>query len=514
MQETNEIDGWGGGVSDVETLPVRSVDAELELADASTRHARGRRSDRDSLSASVMRVLRMDSLRRRSLALADALAIVVAYTAIRTLTPAGISLDGELVLVLAIPLWIVLNKVFGLYDRDPHVIRRSTLDELPGIAQSVALGSVALFLIWPAAPSIAFTRFQTLKFALLAVALTAALRMTTRALVARSLPPERCLIVGSGPVADLVAQRLRGSLGEHVKLVGFVDEAPRDDYGDPESGILGSVSELEHVCAKLAIDRVVIAFANVSDEELLNAVQAAQRVGIKVSVVPRLFESVGTAIEVDQIGGVTLHGLHGLSRTTSSMRLKRAMDLIGAGAGLLIISPLLIAIAVAIKLTSPGPVIFSQKRIGRLGRSFRIHKFRTMQRDAEQLKPTLAHLNEASGPMFKIANDPRITRVGRFMRRYSLDELPQLWNVVRGDMSLVGPRPLVPSESEQIIGRHRARLGVAPGLTGHWQVAGRTTIPFDEMVKLDYLFVSEWSLWNDVKLLIRTAPVVLRGDGQ
>jgi lipopolysaccharide/colanic/teichoic acid biosynthesis glycosyltransferase len=141
-------------------------------------------------------------------------------------------------------------------------------------------------------------------------------------------------------------------------------------------------------------------------------------------------------------------------------------------------------------------------------------KFRTMRDGADELKEELRHLNEADGPMFKIADDPRLTPVGGFLRRYSLDELPQLWNVLRGEMSLVGPRPLVPDESEHVLGRHRARLDLMPGVTGPWQVMGRTAIPFAEMVKLDYLYVAEWSLWNDVKLLLRTIQVVLEGSGR
>ncbi len=211
---------------------------------------------------------------------------------------------------------------------------------------------------------------------------------------------------------------------------------------------------------------------------------------------------------------MTLLGVRGLSRTRSSLGLKRSLDLVGAIAGLLVLTPLFIAVALAIKATSRGPVLFSQERIGRGNRPFRLYKFRTMSAGADDLKPQLLHLNESDGPMFKIANDPRVTRVGRLLRRTSVDELPQLWNVLKGEMSLVGPRPLVPFEDDHVVGRHRERLNLTPGLTGPWQVLGRTRIPFEEMVKLDYLYVSEWSLWNDIKLLLRTVPVIVFAGGQ
>jgi lipopolysaccharide/colanic/teichoic acid biosynthesis glycosyltransferase len=230
--------------------------------------------------------------------------------------------------------------------------------------------------------------------------------------------------------------------------------------------------------------------------------------------VPRLFEVIGHQVEVDQLEGMTLLGLRGFGRTRSSLALKRAIDVAGALTGLLLLLPLLAIIAVLVRLTSRGPILFVQSRVGRANQEFSMLKFRTMVDGAHYMKPALAHLNESDGPMFKIADDPRITPVGRFLRRTSFDELPQLINVLKGDMSLVGPRPLVPSEDVHVLGRHRERLSLTPGLTGPWQVLGRTAIPFAEMIKLDYLYVAEWSLWNDLKLLLRTAPVILQRSGR
>jgi exopolysaccharide biosynthesis polyprenyl glycosylphosphotransferase len=202
-----------------------------------------------------------------------------------------------------------------------------------------------------------------------------------------------------------------------------------------------------------------------------------------------------------------------LSRSVRTV--KRAIDLVASALGLLVLTPLLAAIAVAIKLDTPGPIFFRQRRHGRGGSEFEIVKFRTMVADAEAQRQAMAHLNEmeGAGPLFKMASDPRVTKVGAFLRKTSLDELPQLWNVLRGEMSLVGPRPFVVHESEQITGWAGRRLDTTPGITGLWQVLGRNDIPFAEMVKLDYVYVTNWSLWWDIKILLRTIPTVLARRG-
>jgi exopolysaccharide biosynthesis polyprenyl glycosylphosphotransferase len=300
-----------------------------------------------------------------------------------------------------------------------------------------------------------------------------------------------------------------------VDLVGFVDAS--DPEGPFETGDhadhIGDLERFDELCREYCVERVVIAFSSISHEKLIEVIRKSKELDLKITVVPRLFEVIGHSVEVDQLEGMTLLGLRGLSRTRSSLGLKRAIDVAGGAFGLLLLLPLLLLVALAVKLTSRGPVLYAQERIGRGNQRFRILKFRTMEVGADALKRELAHLNEAEGPMFKIAEDPRITTVGRFLRRTSIDELPQLINVVRGQMSLVGPRPLVPDEDEAVIGYHRERLDLTPGLTGPWQVLGRTAIPFEEMVKLDYLYVAEWSLWNDLKLLLRTLPVVVGRSG-
>jgi len=231
-----------------------------------------------------------------------------------------------------------------------------------------------------------------------------------------------------------------------------------------------------------------------------------------VSVLPRLFEVVGSSVDFDDVEGTVLLGVHQYGLSRSSEALKRAVDVIGASVLIVALLPLLAMIALAIKLTSPGPALFRQRRIGMRDGQFEIVKFRTMVVDAEQRKAALRDFNEADG-LFKIAEDPRITRVGRLLRKTSLDELPQLLNVLKGEMSLVGPRPLVADEDRRVEGRHRRRLQVRPGMTGVWQVFGSSRIPLSEMVKMDYLYGANWSLWLDVKILLRTVPFVLSRRG-
>jgi lipopolysaccharide/colanic/teichoic acid biosynthesis glycosyltransferase len=226
---------------------------------------------------------------------------------------------------------------------------------------------------------------------------------------------------------------------------------------------------------------------------------------------------VGSSIELDGgmygLPGTQAMGVRRPDLTRSAMRVKRALDLLGASLGLLALAPLIGVIAAAIRLDGRGPVLFRQWRVGRHGRRFRMLKFRTMVPEADALKDLLRHRNEAQGGLFKIAEDPRVTRVGRFLRRSALDELPQLLNVLRGEMSLVGPRPLVVDEDRRIVGWRRWRLDLMPGMTGPWQILGPARAPLGEMVAIDYRYVANWSLWTDIKILLRTVPHVLGRRG-
>src|SRR3989442_5553774 len=212
------------------------------------------------------------------------------------------------------------------------------------------------------------------------------------------------------------------------------------------------------------------------------------------------------------MGVLTLVGVRSFGLTSSSSAIKRMFDIAASALMLFLLTPLMVLISLIIKLDSRGPALFHQTRIGQGGRPFQMIKFRTMVQGADARKPELASLNETDG-LFKISEDPRVTRAGRLLRRTALDELPQFWNVLRGDMSIVGPRPLVVDEDERIVGWHRGRLQLMPGMTGHWQGLGAGRIPLEEMMTIDYLYIANWSLWADIKIICRTVPYVLGRRG-
>jgi exopolysaccharide biosynthesis polyprenyl glycosylphosphotransferase len=234
---------------------------------------------------------------------------------------------------------------------------------------------------------------------------------------------------------------------------------------------------------------------------------------VRARVVPDLFQLSLTHVDFDDIGGIPLMGLREARIPRAGRFIKRALDFVLALLGLLVSAPLSLLVALAVKLDSPGPAIFKQQRVGEGGRPFYIHKFRSMRDGAEEQQEELRSRNEASGPLFKIKADPRVTRLGPFLRRRSLDEIPQLWNVLRGEMSIVGPRPGLPSEVAQYQAWHRQRLEVPPGITGLWQVSGRSDLSFDEMCLLDIYYIENWSLGLDLTIMLRTIPRVLFGEG-
>jgi exopolysaccharide biosynthesis polyprenyl glycosylphosphotransferase len=323
-------------------------------------------------------------------------------------------------------------------------------------------------------------------------------------------PPERCLLIGDSLTCGRMEEKLASRNALHAEVIAHIPLS--DVLPDAEVSNGAGHRDLQPLVSRLQVDRIILMPERADGDEVLDLIRAASLVDVKVSVLPRLFEVVGSSVEFDDVDGVTLLSVRRLRLSRSSQVLKRAFDLGGAFTASLLLAPAMVLIALAIKLDSSGPVLFRQRRVGQHGETFEMFKFRTMVREAEQRKDDLRHLNEANG-LFKILNDPRITRIGGLLRRTSLDELPQLWNVIRGDMSLVGPRPLVLEEDSRIAGWQRRRLDLTPGMTGHWQILGSARIPLDEMVKLDYLYVTNWSLWLDVKILLRTVPYVIARRG-
>jgi len=273
-----------------------------------------------------------------------------------------------------------------------------------------------------------------------------------------------------------------------------------------------STTVMHRLIDELDVHRVIIEPSEELPQTTLDFVREAKSGGVRVSLLPRILEVVGSTIEVDDVNGLTLLGVRRFGLSRSSRLIKRSFDAVGSAVGLTVLSPILLVIAILIKLDTRGTVIFRQTRIGRDGGAFEMWKFRTMVSDADELKSSLVVCGDPEMGLFKIPDDPRVTRVGRWLRRASLDELPQLVNVLRGEMSLVGPRPLVADEDMRITGRDRARLQLTPGMTGHWQIQGGR-VPLAEMIKLDYLYVAGWSLWCDIKILLRTVSHVFARRG-
>jgi len=455
-------------------------------------------------------VLRRDARYRRALAAAD---VVSAATAVVL----GVAVLGDdrltLSLLAALPLVALVSKAIGLYDRDDTLLRKTTLDEVPAIFQVATLYAFLLALLEGAVVEGNLSQRQLVVLWVLLFLLMSLGRVAARRTVSRLTTPERCVVIGGALPAKALETKLKLSPSVKATVVGRVAVTKHDVTGAAPP-VLGGLDTLASVLAEHRIHRVVVA-PDVSDSEerILDIIRRTKLLGYRVSVLPRLFEVVGTSVAVDDVDGLTLLGLRRYGLTKSSGFLKRSMDIVGSVTGLVLLSPLLLAIAAAIKLTSAGPVLFRQPRIGRSGRRFELVKFRTMVDGADALKPALVELNEAGDGLFKIADDPRITAVGRRLRRTCLDELPQLLNVLRGEMSLVGPRPLVPDEDRRIEGWGRDRLLLKPGMTGHWQIFGSSRIPLREMVKIDYLYAANWSLWLDSKILLRTLPYAFRRHG-
>jgi exopolysaccharide biosynthesis polyprenyl glycosylphosphotransferase len=469
-----------------------------------------RRDDGRSIREGVRpaTVLTRDARFRRTLALADvvagAVAILAAMAAGGT-TPRWTILGG-------IPLVVLASKLGGLYDRDEHVVRKTTLDEAPALFQTATVCTLVLFLAGDLVVSGGLERGQTVTFWIVLLAGLLCFRAVARWMVIRGTPSERCLVLGDRNAAERINEKFSLSHSMKAELVGRVRMTgdPRERGEPPE---LGPIGDLDYILRTYAIDRVIIAPSARDSDETLDTIRLVKALGVKVSVLPRLFEVVGSSVEFDDCDGITLLGVRRYGLSKSSFLVKRSFDVVGAASGLLLVAPLFLMTALAIKLTSRGPVFFRQQRIGRAGEQFAMFKFRTMYDGADAHKDSLRELNEARG-FFKISNDPRVTTVGRLLRRCQLDELPQLINVLRGEMSLVGPRPLIAEEDSRIEGFNRRRLDVLPGMTGVWQVLGSSTrVPLQEMVKVDYIYGANWSLWLDIKILLRTVPLILLRRG-
>lgn len=476
------------------------------------------RRERRSSGVVALEHGRRDYLLRRMLALADLMAVLVALgVAAQIASPSRA--DGLTYLfwgLPTLPIWLVIFKAYGLYDRDVKRVSHMTIDDLPWVFHAIAIGSVLMWGWYASLPIGKLVFADVLVFALVAMAGLLFGRWLVRALSSRALGAERVAMLGEGKSLQTLVGKISNHPEYGLAVVGTID-GPGTFESDPDAEPpslrpLGQLEDLAEISATHGLERLVISHTSLEEGVLLDALRRCKELSLKVSVIPQMFDVMGPTVEIDDVEGVTLLGINPPVLSRSSRFLKRSTDVVGAATALFVLSPLLIGIALAIRVTSPGPVLFWQWRVGQGGRRFRVAKFRTMVVDAEARREDL--LDQSADPNWlDIADDPRITPVGRLLRLASLDELPQFWNVLKGEMSLVGPRPLIEDEDRRVEGWGRSRLDLTPGITGVWQVLGRTNIPFEEMVKLDYLYVTNWSPWNDIRLIVHTLPAVVRRRG-
>jgi exopolysaccharide biosynthesis polyprenyl glycosylphosphotransferase len=419
-----------------------------------------------------------------------------------------------MVVLLTVVLLLVMRRE-GAYNSSPP---RSFFDEFYAIINATTTAIMLLIVIVFFTSGFFYSRMIFLYAGLLMICLLTLLRMVRGLVLTRlrqaGIGVDRVLIVGAGEVGRTVMRNLMAQPELGYRVIGFMDDDEEKGTVDigPFKG-LGALENLERVIREEGIDQVIIALPWQSHRKITRLMTVCDRSGVRSRVVPDLFQLSLGGIDVEAINGIPLISVKQTSLTGLNLAVKRAFDLVLTGAGTVLLAPVLLATAVAIRLDTPGPILFKQERAGRGGNSFLLYKFRSMHENAELLQDKLQERNEASGPLFKIKDDPRRTKVGRFIRQTSIDELPQLLNVLKGEMSLVGPRPGLPKEVALYQDWHRKRLEVLPGITGLWQVSGRSDLSFDEMVMLDIYYAENWSIGLDMRILLRTVPQVLFGDG-
>lgn len=413
--------------------------------------------------------------------------------------------------------WVLVLAACGIYR--PGRLW-SLKQEMALVARAVLLFALVILAFLTALKIYDVSRLLLLLAFLLQAGLTMLSRVTIRSALGRwraaGANQRHVLIIGAGERGREFARELARNPELGIRVIGFLDDDPeKKDHEYAGVPILGGLSDLPEILTEWVVDEVVVALPFDAFDRIRQVVAACEAQGKNVHLMADTLETRVARSRLTELNGLPLLSLVSGPDAPVALTLKRVIDVVGAAALLVLASPVMLAVAVAVKLTSPGPVLFRQQRVGLNGRLFTLYKFRSMVADAEARLAEVCHLNEMSGPVFKVQNDPRITPVGRWLRRTSLDELPQLWNVVKGDMSLVGPRPPLPNEVRIYNGDYRRRLSMRPGLTCLWQVNGRNDIAdFDDWVQLDLEYINRWNLWMDAKILARTVPEVLGMRGR
>ncbi|MCS7246584.1 MAG: undecaprenyl-phosphate glucose phosphotransferase [Thermomicrobium sp.] len=421
---------------------------------------------------------------------------------------------------LFVSLTLLVFTLRGLY-RLPRWT--SFLDEASIIASGVTTG-MALVILYSFLSRFSPSRLIFIYAWILAIAFLVTQRLVGRWIRAwlwtHERGVDRVVIIGSGPAARRIMQYLYNHPRLGYRVLGYIDLVPPDETlalgterGVVQPPFLGTLDEAVALFRATQVDEVIVALPPAHHDRVLEIVEQCRELDIAFSLVPDLFELALDRVQISEVAGLPLIGIKESALQGWNWWIKRTMDLLIASTVLVLTAPLMLLIAIAIKLDSPGPVLFRQTRIGKGGKPFTLYKFRSMVDGAHKQQEALRRSTGRSALLFKLRDDPRVTRVGRILRRTSLDELPQFFNVLKGEMSVVGPRPPVPEEVAEYQSWHLQRLLVTPGLTGLWQVNGRSDLSFDEMVRLDLYYVENWSPWLDLKVMLRTVPVVLTGRG-
>jgi exopolysaccharide biosynthesis polyprenyl glycosylphosphotransferase len=415
------------------------------------------------------------------------------------------------VLLVFTVLTVLMSNTHGLYE---VVQRRSAVDEAVCLVQSTAIAALLLTALLYFAKATQVSRLTVGCTAVLALLALLIWRLVKRNIVYRQMIRgygcRNVLVYGAGQTGREFSQYLNRNPQLGYKVCGFLDDR-KEQYG--RSGVLGSVADFRAVAMEHFVDEIVITTA-MSNEAIQEIVLMAQESGIGVKVVPAWMEGHGLTSRVQQWGEFPVISLHEHHFPAVSLALKRIIDIVFSISSLVLLAPIFLVVAVLIKCDSKGSIIYRSKRVGRRGREFDCYKFRTMVPDAEQRRTELERLNERNVIIFKIKHDPRVTRVGRWLRKYSIDELPQFWNVLKGDMSVVGPRPPIPSEVRHYELEHMKRIDMTPGITGLWQITARCNPSFHRYLQCDLEYTSNWSLKLDLMIMLKTVPVVLKGTGQ
>ncbi len=495
----------------------------------------------DTRTLEILELRRVAAKRRgwlvsRMLLLADTVGLTLAFVLSQALwsgpsgAPGAVSGPGELVFfVLTLPVWTAAAKVYGLYDNDDERTDHSTADDLIRVFHLITVGTWLLLIASQAFGVIQPEIGRLVLFWALATTFISLLRGCARAFCRRRIHYlQNTLIVGAGTVGQFVARKLLHHAEYGANLVGFVDSDPRDLDPDLASvRVLGSAEDLPIVVRLFDVERVIFAFSRESEPETLELAETIKQLDVQVDIVPRLYETVGPNATIHTVEGLPLLGLSSAAPTRSSLAIKRLIDIVACSAGLVVLAPVLAIVALAIKIDSRGPIFYRHERVGRNGKPFRLLKFRSMQLrhcrgsdyGGESAEEEFRRIIGDPGRQqefeqtFKIRSDPRVTRVGQVLRSTSLDELPQLLNVLVGDMSLVGPRPVTEGEVARYGRKASVLLAVKPGITGYWQINGRASLDYEDRVRLDSAYVTSWSLRLDWQILAKTARALMSRSG-